>query len=90
MGQTKPHKLTVKSKAPGTISTGANTEILLDGKPLKLVKFLKLEFHSKRVTKVQLEMYVDIEEIDVFPDLENHDTEMISERMMLEKYKSKK
>ncbi len=68
---TKPHKLTIKSKNPEEISTGANTEVLLDGKPLKLVKFMKLEFHSRRITKVQIEMFVDLDQIDVTTVLES-------------------
>ncbi len=86
----KMHKLTIKSKAPGEISVGANTQILLDDKPLKGVKFLKIEFHSRKVTKVQIEMFVDLDNIEVFPNLENYDTEMVSERWMIEKYRSKK
>ena len=90
MSQAKLHKLTVRSKSPGKVSVGANTEILLDGKPLNGVKFLKIEFHPRRVTKVQLELYVDLESTEVFPNLENYDTEMLSERFMVEKYRSKK
>lgn len=59
-------KLTVRNKAPGTISTGANTEVLLDGKPLKGVSFLKIEIKPKNVTKVTMEMYCEVEvEADV-------------------------
>ena len=90
MSQTKLHKLTIRNKEPGQISKGANTEILLDGKPLKMVKFLKLEFHPRRLTKVQLEMYVDLEDVEVVPTLENYDTEQISERFLVEKYRTKK
>jgi hypothetical protein len=59
-------KLTVRNKAPGTISTGANTEVLLDGQPLKGVSFLKFEFKPAKVIKVVLEMYCEVEvETDV-------------------------
>ncbi len=71
MSQTKanPHKLSITQKAPG-ISVGANTKIELDGKPLKYVKFLKLEFHSARVTKVTMEMFVEIDSIDIETETE--------------------
>jgi len=64
MSQAKLHKLSIKQRKPG-ISVGANTIVELDGKPLPYVHFLKLEFHSRRVTKVLMEMYVEVEEIDI-------------------------
>ncbi|HLD91664.1 MAG TPA: hypothetical protein VI911_11755 [Patescibacteria group bacterium] len=61
MSQTnKVHKLTIKNKAPGQISAGYNTEVFLDDRPL-MAKFLKLEFHAKRVVKIQMEIYADVE-----------------------------
>lgn len=70
MSQTKkkgvPSKLVIRNKAPGTLSSGANTEVLLDGKPLKSVSFLKVEVKPAKMTKVTLEMYCDVElEADV-------------------------
>jgi len=81
MSQTKanPHKLSVRQKAPG-ISVGANTKVELDGKPLKYVKFLKLEFHSARVTKVTLEMFVEVEEIDVETNLELNNVKSLDDK----------
>lgn len=90
MSQTKLHKLTIKSKEPGEVSKGANTEVYLDGKPLKMVRFLKLEFHARRVTKVQLEMFVDLDEVEVDTILENYDTDQVSDKFFLDKYRTKK
>jgi hypothetical protein len=80
MSQTKanPHKLSISQKASG-ISVGANTKIELDGKPLKYVKFLKLEFHSARVTKVMIEMFVEIDDIDLETNLEFLGTKEIND-----------
>jgi hypothetical protein len=68
MSQTPKNKwpvLKIRNKNPGTVSTGANTVVELDGKKLGNVKFLKLEFHSRRVTKVTMELLVDSDvEID--------------------------
>jgi hypothetical protein len=60
------HSLKVRQRPDSTarVSTGANTEIFLDGKPLKGVTFLKFEFKAKKVTKVQLEMFTHIEDIE--------------------------
>ena len=59
MSQTKYPVLKVRNKNPGTISTGANTEVTLDEQKLPYLSFLKMEFHSRRVTKVTMEMYVE-------------------------------
>lgn len=56
-----PHKILVRNKNPGTISTGANTIIELDGKPLKLCKFFKYEVKPGGLAKVTLEFYADVE-----------------------------
>lgn len=61
MSQTKYPVLKIRNKNPGTVSTGANTEVTLDGKKLPNLSFLKLEFHSRKVTKVTMEMYVDVD-----------------------------
>lgn len=63
---TKYPKLTIRNKNPGRVSVGANTEIELDGKKLENISFLKLEFHSRKVTKVTMEMLVDID-VDIEP-----------------------
>ena len=61
MSQTKYPVLKIRNKNPESISTGANTEVTLDGKKLPYLSFLKLEFHSRKVTKVTMEMFVDID-----------------------------
>lgn len=66
MSQTKFPVLKIRNKNPGTISTGANTDVELDGKKLPTLSFLKLEFHSRKVTKVTMEMFVDVD-IEVEP-----------------------
>ncbi len=67
MSQTPKYPvLKIRNKAPGTCSTGANTVVELDGKKLPMLSFLKLEFHSRRVTKVTMEMFVDVD-IEVEP-----------------------
>ncbi len=58
---TKYPKLTIRNKKPGSVSVGANTEVELDGKKLGNLSFLKLEFHSRKVTKVTMEMFVDVD-----------------------------
>lgn len=61
-----PHKILVRNKNPGTISTGMNTEVFLDGKPLKGVTFIKFEVKPKGVAKVTIECIADIEfEVDL-------------------------
>lgn len=77
MSQTKYPVLKVRNKNPGTVSTGANTEVMLDGKSLPNLSFLKLEFHSRRVTKVTMEMYVDVD-IEVEPGDANLQVKKIS------------
>ena len=66
MSQTTYPVLKIRNKNPGTCSTGANTEVTLDGKKLPYLSFLKLEFHSRKVTKVTMEMYVDVD-IEIEP-----------------------
>ena len=61
-----PHKILIRNKSPGTLSTGQNTEVLLDGKRLKGVCFIKIEVKPRGLAKVLLEMYADVgTELDV-------------------------
>lgn len=71
MSQTmKLPKLTVRNKKPGTLSVGANTEVLIDGKPLGNISFLKIEIKAKKVAKVTMEMYADVDlELDSIPHI---------------------
>lgn len=55
------NKITVKNKNPGTISTGANTVIELNGEPIKYCTFFKMEVKPKSLAKVTIEMYADVE-----------------------------
>lgn len=67
MSQTKSqlHSLKVRQKPDsGSVSTGANTEVFLDGQPLKGLTFLKFEFKATKVTKVQMEILAKVDEID--------------------------
>ncbi|NVM34002.1 MAG: hypothetical protein HWN81_00300 [Candidatus Lokiarchaeota archaeon] len=61
----KVHKVTIRNKVPGTISTGANTEVLLDGKVLKAVNFAKIEIKASKAAKLTLEMFVDADEVEI-------------------------
>lgn len=57
------HKIAVRKK-PGTegkISAGANTEIYLDGKLLAGAYFMKFEVHARKIAKVTIEMYAEVE-----------------------------
>ena len=56
-----PHKILVRNKNPGTISKGANTVVELDGKPIKMCTFFKMEVKPKGLTKVIIELYADVE-----------------------------
>jgi len=72
MSQTtfKPQKLVIKNKNPGTLLSGANADITLDGQPIKGISFLKVEIKPNKLAKVSLEMYCDIEsEFDAVPDI---------------------
>lgn len=54
------HKLTIRNKRPGKTSTGANTEILLDDKPLKGVRKIEYECEAGGVARVTLHMLADV------------------------------
>jgi hypothetical protein len=57
------HKLTIRNRSDrqGAISTGANTEVLLDGQPMKGVSSVKIECKALDVTKVTIEMYAEVD-----------------------------
>lgn len=70
MSQTKMPKLTVRNRKPGTISVGANTEVLVNDKPIPGISFLKIEIKAKKVAKVTMEMYADVDlELDSIPHI---------------------
>ena len=60
---TKMQKLTIRNRPgkEGEVSHGANTEILLDGHPMKGVSFIKIECKPAKITKVMIEMYVEVD-----------------------------
>lgn len=60
MSQTKFPVLKVRSSKPG-ITTGATTEVELNGKKLENLSFLKIEIKARKVAKVQMEMYVELD-----------------------------
>jgi len=63
MSQSKCHKIQVKNRpgAEGQLTMGANTRILLDGKPLKCAQFFKFEVHCKKMAKVTIELLAEVE-----------------------------
>lgn len=66
MSKAKEHlnlcKLTVKSKSPGKILTGALTEIYLDGKLLGGVTSFKFEVGARKIAKVTMELFTTLDE----------------------------
>lgn len=62
MSQKKPHKLTVRQKEGSRgIMTGANTEILLDGKPLKYVNSLSFSVNASGVAQCFIGIMANVE-----------------------------
>jgi hypothetical protein len=63
MSQSKFNKITIRNKlgAEDQTSKGANMEILLDGKKLDGAYFAKFEVHARKVAKVTIEMYAEVE-----------------------------
>lgn len=61
----KPHfpKIQIRNRAgaEGQLSTGGNVELLLDGKHLGSAYFCKFEVHSRKIAKVIIEMYAEID-----------------------------
>lgn len=63
MSQSKCNKITIRNRpgAEGKISVGSNMEVLLDGKRLGGAYFVKFEVHAKKLAKVTIEMYAEVE-----------------------------
>ena len=63
MSQSKCNKITIRNRpgAEGKITTGSNAQVLLDDKPINGAYFVKFEVHAKKVAKVTIEMYAEIE-----------------------------
>jgi hypothetical protein len=67
---TQPPKITVRNKKPGSLSVGANTEVLIDGKPLPYVSFIKIEVGAKKMAKVMIEMIGELDiQLDTIPHI---------------------
>ena len=54
------HKIELKTKNPNGISTGANTEIYIDGQRIKGVKSFKYEVDCKGVGVVTMQYYGNV------------------------------
>lgn len=69
------HKIQVRNRpgAEGKITTGANTEVLLDGKKLNGCRFVKIEVDARKVAKVMLELYAEVE-VEVESPLDHEST----------------
>lgn len=83
------HKLQLRQR-PGTenkISTGMNTQVFLDGRPIS-ASFIKIEANAKKVTKVLLEIYAHVD-VDLNLDLEATSVETISTGVTKKTVKSK-
>jgi hypothetical protein len=59
----KVNKIEVRRRpgSEGTLQTGATTQVFLDGKLLSGATFFKFEVGAKKVAKVVIEMYADVE-----------------------------
>ena len=67
----KGHKLEIRQKEGSEgIMTGANTELLLDGKPLKLVQGVKFQVQANGVAKVTLDMIANVAVVGQVGELE--------------------
>ena len=55
------HKIELKTKNPNAVSTGANTELYIDGQKAKGIKSFKYEVNSTGVGIVTVEYYGNIE-----------------------------
>lgn len=58
-----PHKVHISNKegAKGTVSTGLNTKVSLDGIPLKGIHSVKYEVSAGSVGKLTLVMYAELD-----------------------------
>lgn len=59
MDKTKVHKIEILNKEPGEISKGANTEVLLDGAPLKGIRKIKYEVDASGLGVLSIDMLAD-------------------------------
>jgi hypothetical protein len=61
--RSKVHKIEVRRRpgSEGTLQTGATTQVFLDGKLLAGAYFFKFEVHSRKVAKVTIEMFAEVD-----------------------------
>lgn len=85
------HKISVRPKPghEGEITRGTNTLVYLDDQLLKGARFIKFEVDSRKVAKVTIELYAQIELEDAYSDLEVVELEHITDNLTLKKLKSK-
>lgn len=78
MTQTKPHKIQIRNREDqeDLITKGMNTQILLDGEPLKFCKSFKFEVEAGGMAKVTLEMYTTVE-MDIASELEKSEYKLL-------------
>jgi hypothetical protein len=59
----KVQKITVRNRpgAEGQLTVGANTQVLLDGVPIRGASFIKIEIGAKKMAKVNIELFAEVE-----------------------------
>lgn len=77
-----------RAGAEDQLTTGGNTEVLLDGQVLRSARFVKFEVDSRKIAKVTIELYATVE-ADLVADLELASAEEITEKLRLYRLKSK-
>ena len=56
-----PPRITIRNRVPGKFMTGATTEVLMDGKPLKYLKSVKFEVAARGLAVFTFEMFADLD-----------------------------
>lgn len=59
------NKLVVRNKNPGSVSVGANTEVLLNGQPVEGLTDLKIHIAAGDVARVTFELVTDLDCIEL-------------------------
>lgn len=59
----KVNKITIRNRpgAEGKLTVGANTQILFNDQPIGGACFVKFEVHARKVAKVTIEMFAEVE-----------------------------
>jgi hypothetical protein len=76
MSQSKVQKITIRNRpgAEGKTTCGSNTQVLLDGVPIRGASFVKFEVHAAKMAKVTIEMFAEVE-LEIEAELEKHEKE---------------